>query len=582
MAKRCRSYCTATPCPGIGVSVLVNGCNAKRAGPGTTAVLKLGSTVIGGDVTSNRVALIAVTNAGTGYVTTPAVGVSGGGGSGCTAFANLSTVGVASTTLVSGGSGYVTAPSVTLSGGGGSSATATAQLTPGPVASVTLVSGSGYTPGTGYALGFTGGGGTGASGTFDVDSGGKVYHLQLTAGGSGYTSAPTLDFNVAGFGSGATATASVTSGAVTALVLGSGSGYTPGTGYALGIGGGAGGTGAAGTFDVNASGAVVNPQITAGGSGYFTAPAITFPGAGGSGASATSGVSPTSVASVTRQAAGGGYSSAPVVAISSPPSGTTATATATLNTRTVASIIVTHPGANYTSAPTVTIDPPPSGTTAVGTPQMGVFLWWAVASAGTYVATVTANAAETWWSTTPITSPNIVVATCTAGGSATVTLVPTAGNTCACAVCADALPDTCTVTDDNGTYTATRSGSSWSCCYTIPGQTVYTPNTIVVPCVTPTFTGSTAVGYSISCAAAPGGTKFRITQFWSICGGSPPFTQFLEGHCVGDVAYDPFQQAHTVNLNIDATDATAPAHCRDSVTWTLANGPANNVAVSWP
>lgn len=68
--------------------------------------------------------------------------------------------------------------------------------------------GSGYTSGTDYALGFTGGGGSGAAGLFDVVAG-VVTNLRLTAGGSGYTSAPTVSFPGAGIGSGATATAAI-------------------------------------------------------------------------------------------------------------------------------------------------------------------------------------------------------------------------------------------------------------------------------------------------------------------------------------------------------------------------------------
>lgn len=68
--------------------------------------------------------------------------------------------------------------------------------------------GSGYNSGTGYALGFSGGGGSGAAGTFDV-VGGQIANLALTSGGSGYTSAPTVSFPGAGSGAGASAFASV-------------------------------------------------------------------------------------------------------------------------------------------------------------------------------------------------------------------------------------------------------------------------------------------------------------------------------------------------------------------------------------
>lgn len=61
------------------------------------------------------------------------------------------------------------------------------------VHSITLTTaGSGYTNGT-YALGFSGGGGSGATGTYTV-TGGVVTSLYLTTEGSGYTSPPTITF----------------------------------------------------------------------------------------------------------------------------------------------------------------------------------------------------------------------------------------------------------------------------------------------------------------------------------------------------------------------------------------------------
>jgi hypothetical protein len=70
-------------------------------------------------------------------------------------------------------------------------------------------------------------------------SGGTVSGVAVTAGGSGYTSAPTVSFTVGG-GSGATATATVSGGAVTAVtVTAAGSGYTSAPTVAFSGGGGA-------------------------------------------------------------------------------------------------------------------------------------------------------------------------------------------------------------------------------------------------------------------------------------------------------------------------------------------------------
>jgi len=73
--------------------------------------------------------------------------------------------------------------------------------------SITLTAaGSGYTNGT-YALSFTGGGGTGAAGTYTV-SGNVVTSISLTSEGSGYTSTPTIGFPSGG-GTKATAGCSI-------------------------------------------------------------------------------------------------------------------------------------------------------------------------------------------------------------------------------------------------------------------------------------------------------------------------------------------------------------------------------------
>lgn|GEM_PF-4996359 len=104
------------------------------------------------------------------------------------------------------GTGAVVGATVTISDDGTVVAACT---TSGQVFIVTLTSpGSGYTDGTKYSLEFSGGGGTGAAGTFDV-VGGQVTNLKLTDSGTGYTSAPTIDFSAAGDGTGATATAGV-------------------------------------------------------------------------------------------------------------------------------------------------------------------------------------------------------------------------------------------------------------------------------------------------------------------------------------------------------------------------------------
>jgi len=75
---------------------------------------------------------------------------------------------------------------------GGSGATATSTLTSAAVSGVTITAGgTGYT--TAPTVVFTGGGGTGAAGTATV-SGGAVTGVTITSGGTGYTTAPTVSF----------------------------------------------------------------------------------------------------------------------------------------------------------------------------------------------------------------------------------------------------------------------------------------------------------------------------------------------------------------------------------------------------
>lgn len=80
------------------------------------------------------------------------------------------------------------------------------------LSSLTIANGgSGYTPNLGAtALTFTGGGGTGATGTFTTDATGIINSVSLTNAGSGYITAPTISFS-AGAGSNGSIIASLNS-----------------------------------------------------------------------------------------------------------------------------------------------------------------------------------------------------------------------------------------------------------------------------------------------------------------------------------------------------------------------------------
>ncbi len=84
---------------------------------------------------------------------------------------------------------------------------------------------------TGVSVGFSGGGGTGAAATATLVNG-IVTAIAVTAGGTGYGSAPTV--TISGNGSGATATATVSGGAVTAIaVTAGGTGYVASTTFSV-------------------------------------------------------------------------------------------------------------------------------------------------------------------------------------------------------------------------------------------------------------------------------------------------------------------------------------------------------------
>jgi hypothetical protein len=131
---------------------------------------------------------------------------------------------------------------------------------------------------------------------------------------------------------------------------------------------GAGGSGYTSqpTIAFTASPMVGSVAITAGGSGYTSPPVVSFSGGGGSGALAVATVNPAGqVTGVVMACLGGGYTSAPTVAFTGiagaggGAAGTVSlaqpTATATISAGAIVALTVTGSGAGYVSNPTVTI-----------------------------------------------------------------------------------------------------------------------------------------------------------------------------------------------------------------------------------
>jgi hypothetical protein len=226
--------------------------------------------------------------------------------------------------LVNSGSGYNNVPSVVFTGGTPTrEAVAKASLTNGRVTRVDVTDG-----GEGYqdspVVSFSGGLANGA--TLTVGVLGAVEDIAITSQGTGYTSAPELVFSTAQGLSKAAASVSVLNGKVSSIKLLSGGTGATTSGVTASIIGG--GTGA--QVSVSMLYRVSGVTVSNGGTGYRSAPIITFRPAAddvsGSGAAATA-VIDGGVVTAASVYAGGAYNAIPSAFIID----STAKATATLS-----------------------------------------------------------------------------------------------------------------------------------------------------------------------------------------------------------------------------------------------------------
>jgi hypothetical protein len=168
-----------------------------------------------------------------------------------------------------------------------------------------------------------------------VTNSGYVRQVFLNNDGSGYTSAPIIQFD----------DSPVSGGTATAVAI---------------------------TTSVAGVRSIKEILLTNAGFGYTSAPGITIYGGGGVGAAATSLIETTDkgVVSIALVDGGSGYSAVPTVTIAHPSVGAVATASTTSGI--VTSITLTNPGTQYKTAPTVTLSTPSSGiNTATATATIG-------------------------------------------------------------------------------------------------------------------------------------------------------------------------------------------------------------------
>jgi hypothetical protein len=300
---------------------------------------------------TGQISSVDVTTQGSGYTSAPTITLTGGGGTGAvlTPFVEVAGGQVQSASLATAGTGcYGTAETaaVTIVGGGGSGASITSNLIAGTcIYSITLTGSCSALKGTnGNVFTVTGGGGSSFSGTVNFKNGtGAVNGTQtVTAGGTGYASTPTgVSITGGGACSGTVSISSVVFGrklnsASPFNLLAGGSGYSSAPTLTIAAPGAGGtGTGGTGTTTIVGSnpnaGKISSIAVTQGGSGYTSAPVLTFAGGGGTGVAATANIGQTgTVTSITVTDGGSGYTTPPTVTMVGGGGGSGAAATASL------------------------------------------------------------------------------------------------------------------------------------------------------------------------------------------------------------------------------------------------------------
>ncbi len=239
----------------------------------------------------------------------------------------------------------------------------------------------------------------------------------------GYFTVPAVSLSAPPAAVAATATATITAGAVSAIsVNNTNFGYF--TNPTVTISAPAAAVTATGSATVSAAGALSGLAVTNGGSGYVAVPAVTLSAppatVQGSGLATLSGQT---LGSVAVSNAGFGYWTPPTVTVSAPTGGgVQAVGTPTVSTTTgaISAITVNTTNAGYTVAPTITIGAPPARVTATATATL--------AANGSISALNVTNAGFGYWAAAPavtISAPAALPATATATATVTTAKVVT-------------------------------------------------------------------------------------------------------------------------------------------------------------
>lgn len=355
-------------------------------GNGATAVCHMAGT---------RVDSIVIGNAGTGYTSNPTVTISGGSGTGAAATASAYTGGMRPLTFFKGrygdmygvdgmGRGFrwdgaataveqigIAKPSVA------PTVTASTTSVGGYISSIQLVTG-----GAGYhsepTVVFSGGTPTTAARAVATINNGRVLNVRVTDPGVGYQTNPTVSLT-GGIGTGATFSVGVI-GEVSALVLqAAGTGYTSNatTSPTVQFSTSQGLTDVLATVEVNAAGGIASVALISGGTGATTTGATAIV-TGGGGAGAVIAVKMQySVASVTVGASGTGYFTAPRISFRAAPgdaSGYGAGATATVNADGNVTAVDVYAGGVYGAPPQAYVaDTTAKAQASVSFPSKGLY-----------------------------------------------------------------------------------------------------------------------------------------------------------------------------------------------------------------